>query len=235
MPALSSNYEDLPFRNYNDTMLSGSPGWSSTGQYSNGTASYPSSTASSQSYYNRSALPSGRSHQNLPSLTEMNLAQGAPGYHSRPSQLSRHNPSSPYYCTSPTDPLDISYAKTSQNGYGPSLYSQTPRTPYTISANDYGPSMYDQCYYSNGTSWPPSMQCPTPGYGSLNSDTASLTSRRRRGNLPKQVTDILRAWFHEHLDHPYPTDEDKQMLMAKTNLSISQVSSFYRYSRQWNR
>jgi hypothetical protein len=48
--------------------------------------------------------------------------------------------------------------------------------------------------------------------------------KRRRGNLPKPVTDILRAWFHEHLDHPYPTEEDKQIFMSRTGLSISQVS-----------
>jgi hypothetical protein len=47
--------------------------------------------------------------------------------------------------------------------------------------------------------------------------------KRRRGNLPKPVTDILRAWFHDHLDHPYPTEEDKQIFMSRTGLSISQV------------
>jgi hypothetical protein len=54
-------------------------------------------------------------------------------------------------------------------------------------------------------------------------DPLDSRGKRRRGNLPKPVTDILRAWFHEHLDHPYPTEEDKQIFMARTNLSISQV------------
>lgn len=48
-------------------------------------------------------------------------------------------------------------------------------------------------------------------------------TRRRRGNLPKPVTDILRAWFHEHLEHPYPSEDDKQIFMNRTGLSISQV------------
>ena len=39
----------------------------------------------------------------------------------------------------------------------------------------------------------------------------------------KPVTDGLRAWFHEHLDHPYPSEEDKQMFMTRTGLTISQV------------
>jgi len=60
---------------------------------------------------------------------------------------------------------------------------------------------------------------PTPG-GVMDTDGRG---RRRRGNLPKPVTDILRAWFHEHLDHPYPTEEDKQVFIARTGLTINQV------------
>jgi hypothetical protein len=62
-------------------------------------------------------------------------------------------------------------------------------------------------------------------FGVMGASGDSLDSRgkRRRGNLPKPVTDVLRAWFHEHLDHPYPTEEDKQIFMSRTGLSISQV------------
>lgn len=54
-------------------------------------------------------------------------------------------------------------------------------------------------------------------------DSGDSRGKKRRGNLPKPVTDILRSWFHEHLDHPYPSEDDKQMLIARTGLSISQV------------
>ena len=47
--------------------------------------------------------------------------------------------------------------------------------------------------------------------------------KRRRGNLPKHVTDILRRWFHDHIGHPYPTEEEKHNLMTETGLSMSQV------------
>lgn len=47
--------------------------------------------------------------------------------------------------------------------------------------------------------------------------------KRRRGNLPKHATDDLKTWFGEHIDHPYPTEEEKQMLMKMTGLSMSQV------------
>lgn len=48
-------------------------------------------------------------------------------------------------------------------------------------------------------------------------------NRRRRGNLPKAITDVLRAWFQEHLDHPYPSEEEKQMFIQQTGLSMNQA------------
>lgn len=45
--------------------------------------------------------------------------------------------------------------------------------------------------------------------------------RKRRGNLPKETTDKLRAWFVAHLHHPYPTEDEKQELMRQTGLQLS--------------
>lgn len=56
------------------------------------------------------------------------------------------------------------------------------------------------------------------------SDHGDGKQKRRRGNLPKAVIDTLKSWFTEHIAHPYPTEEEKQILMAKTGLTISQVS-----------
>ena len=47
--------------------------------------------------------------------------------------------------------------------------------------------------------------------------------KRRRGNLPKHVTDRLKDWFQKHWTYPYPTEEEKQMLMAQTGLRMIQV------------
>ncbi|OOO09831.1 Homeobox KN domain [Aspergillus oryzae] len=63
-------------------------------------------------------------------------------------------------------------------------------------------------------------------------DPIDSKNKRRRGNLPKPVTDILRAWFHEHLDHPYPSEEDKQMFMTRTGLTISQISNWFINARR---
>lgn len=47
--------------------------------------------------------------------------------------------------------------------------------------------------------------------------------KKRRGNLPKEVTEMLRQWFADHIAHPYPTEEEKQRLMHLTGLNMSQV------------
>lgn len=47
--------------------------------------------------------------------------------------------------------------------------------------------------------------------------------RKRRGNLPKETTDKLRAWFVAHLQHPYPTEDEKQELMRQTGLQMSKL------------
>lgn len=49
--------------------------------------------------------------------------------------------------------------------------------------------------------------------------------RKRRGNLPKETTDKLRAWFVAHLQHPYPTEDEKQDLMRQTGLQMSELTS----------
>jgi Homeobox KN domain len=50
--------------------------------------------------------------------------------------------------------------------------------------------------------------------------------RKRRGNLPKETTDTLRAWFREHLSHPYPSEEEKQRMMKATGLQMSEFPTF---------
>lgn len=47
--------------------------------------------------------------------------------------------------------------------------------------------------------------------------------KRRRGNLPKHTTDLLRNWLAQHIEHPYPTEEEKQYLMSQTGLNLNQV------------
>lgn len=72
--------------------------------------------------------------------------------------------------------------------------------------------------------FPESRQYGDFGGMSVGGDNAK--QRKRRGNLPKETTDKLRAWFVAHLQHPYPTEDEKQELMRKTGLQMSKYLLF---------
>ncbi|KAI8881460.1 Homeodomain-like protein, partial [Backusella circina FSU 941] len=65
-----------------------------------------------------------------------------------------------------------------------------------------------------------------------NTKKASTTNKRRRGNLPKAVTAILRDWLSRHKKHPYPTEEEKAALAAETNLNLNQISNWFINARR---
>jgi hypothetical protein len=124
----------------------------------------------------------------------------------------------PQISASQFDPPISSYHPAMSYGYqqprgqsysGPSTYSLShDRTPFSNSHhNVYG-----------GSSFP---------YGLEGSDGNDSKQRKRRGNLPKETTDKLRAWFVAHLQHPYPTEDEKQDLMRQTGLQMSMVSTQY--------
>ena len=47
--------------------------------------------------------------------------------------------------------------------------------------------------------------------------------RKRRGNLPKEATSQLKAWFNAHRDSPYPSEDEKYALCSSTGLTLNQV------------
>ncbi|KAK7434530.1 Homeobox protein tos8 [Stygiomarasmius scandens] len=59
-------------------------------------------------------------------------------------------------------------------------------------------------------------------------EPGSLVDRpqRKRGKLPKETTDYLKAWLHKHTENPYPTEEEMQQLCHATGLSMPQVSNW---------
>ncbi|KAF2265070.1 hypothetical protein CC78DRAFT_579755 [Lojkania enalia] len=57
-------------------------------------------------------------------------------------------------------------------------------------------------------------------------------NRKRRGNLPKEATGILKAWFSSHRESPYPTEEEKVILCHQTNLTLNQVSNWFINARR---
>ncbi|KAI7863403.1 Homeodomain-like protein, partial [Spinellus fusiger] len=56
--------------------------------------------------------------------------------------------------------------------------------------------------------------------------------KRRRGNLPKAVTAILREWLARHKKHPYPTEEEKAALARETRLTLNQISNWFINARR---
>lgn len=105
-----------------------------------------------------------------------------------------------------------------QNAYDPARYA-AQQYAYSNSSNNSNNGEYDYTISPMAHS----HTLPASSNFGVMGDPLDARGKRRRGNLPKPVTDVLRAWFHEHLDHPYPTEEDKQIFMARTGLSISQV------------
>ncbi|OJI98558.1 hypothetical protein ASPVEDRAFT_80200 [Aspergillus versicolor CBS 583.65] len=128
------------------------------------------------------------------------------------------------------------------HGYPPTSHMPGPRSD-RISTDAYrsAPPMHGQMGYP----YPPMAYQSDPEHASpqalshgpqsnfgILGDPIDSKNKRRRGNLPKPTTEILKKWFHEHLDHPYPSEEDKQMFMTRTNLTISQISNWFINARR---
>jgi hypothetical protein len=56
--------------------------------------------------------------------------------------------------------------------------------------------------------------------------------RKRRGNLPKSVTVILKQWLVDHCRNPYPTEAEKSGLRDKTGLTLNQISNWFINARR---
>ncbi|KAI8334611.1 homeobox KN domain-containing protein [Chlamydoabsidia padenii] len=72
----------------------------------------------------------------------------------------------------------------------------------------------------------------TPSLPPIHLSTFSSIDKRRRGNLPKPVTAILKRWLLEHCRNPYPTEEEKLQLKDETQLTLNQISNWFINARR---
>jgi hypothetical protein len=61
----------------------------------------------------------------------------------------------------------------------------------------------------------------------MSRSSRSSKTKRSRSNYSKFVTKILMNWFKEHLNHPYPSEEQRQQLCEITGLSRKQLRVWF--------
>ena len=81
-------------------------------------------------------------------------------------------------------------------------------------------------------------QIGLPGTTWLSSSCSPPRSVRRpcgvghRSKLPARVVAVLRAFFLQHVSHPFPSEEQKRELVGRTELSMKQVCDWFTNNRK---
>ncbi|KAL1901352.1 homeodomain superfamily [Sporothrix stenoceras] len=197
---------------------------------------------SSRRYTDSASHYPGSGRPSLPALPHMMDDHHAHHQQSRPSHASHHSHGSgpgPYQ----------QHPSRAQSLSGGSIGSfDRAIFPPSASSSGAGPSSYDHRHSSRSSSF---NRHPQDTYYSSNDYRARGVSsshggmmagvngrlgdskqRKRRGNLPKETTDKLRAWFSDHLHHPYPSEDEKQDLMTQTGLQMNQISNWFINARR---
>ncbi|XP_066926884.1 homeobox protein Meis1-like isoform X3 [Clytia hemisphaerica] len=63
-------------------------------------------------------------------------------------------------------------------------------------------------------------------------DEKDKRKQKKRGIFPKMATNIMKAWLFQHLNHPYPSEEQKRQLANETGLTILQVNNWFINARR---
>ena len=54
--------------------------------------------------------------------------------------------------------------------------------------------------------------------------TAALLFCRSRA-LNSKAVDLMNQWYQEHIEHPYPSDDQKKIMADKGGITVTQVRS----------
>lgn len=151
----------------------------------------------------RAPVPSSSSHRAYEHPPMHSSMGSRHGYTSGPATSGPAYEQRPGYYHEPATPTQ---------GYG---YEQ-PRDPYY---NRGGHAESHHASYENNYSNIHFQQHVGPEHNAFN--------RKRRGNLPKEATNLLKEWFATNRTSPYPTEDQKIDLCNRTGLSLNQVSDTY--------
>uniref|UniRef100_T1K4N3 Homeobox domain-containing protein n=1 Tax=Tetranychus urticae TaxID=32264 RepID=T1K4N3_TETUR len=87
---------------------------------------------------------------------------------------------------------------------------------------------------SNWTHIPPPSCYPYDGslYNSYGNRHGAMESAARRKNATRETTNTLKSWLYEHRKNPYPTKGEKIMLAIITQMTLTQVSTWFANARR---
>ncbi|EAZ11582.1 hypothetical protein OsJ_01446 [Oryza sativa Japonica Group] len=71
--------------------------------------------------------------------------------------------------------------------------------------------------------------------GCLSRLRSEFLKKRKKGKLPKDARSALLEWWNTHYRWPYPTEEDKLRLAARTGLDPKQINNWFinQRKRHW--
>ncbi|XP_041470604.1 homeobox protein PKNOX1-like isoform X1 [Lytechinus variegatus] len=110
----------------------------------------------------------------------------------------------------------------------PIIHGSTPLSQIGISHQGQSP----------GQQQPPSMLSLSQGdLRVAMADAAEVNDllnkrKPKRGVLPKHATTVMRSWLFQHIVHPYPSEDEKRMIAAQTNLTMLQVNNWFINARR---
>ncbi|KAI0434111.1 hypothetical protein F5Y09DRAFT_338003 [Xylaria sp. FL1042] len=124
------------------------------------------------------------------------------------------------------------YVDLGGQGYRPAGFGYSYHHPNRLQSLSVGSAHFDRTPFSPGAYGPgfPETYMRIGDFGGVPGGDGK--QRKRRGNLPKETTDKLRSWFIAHLNHPYPTEDEKQELMKQTGLQMNQISNWFINARR---